>query len=57
MKFVFTEHIDYGVKTDLNCDCEKSLMNFKKYRQIYKDKINLKMGYGIWYSNKNYRPV
>ena len=40
----FTEHIDYGVKTDLNCDCEKSLMNFKKYRQIYKDKINLKWG-------------
>lgn len=40
----FTEHIDYGVKTDLNCDCEKSLMNFKKYRQIYIDKINLKWG-------------
>lgn len=40
----FTEHIDYGVKTDLNCDCEKSLAKFRKYKEIYKDKITLKWG-------------
>ena len=29
----FTEHIDYGVKTDLNCDCAKSLTKFNEYRK------------------------
>lgn len=40
----FTEHIDYGVKTDLNCDCEAYQKEFQRCTKIYKDKINLKFG-------------
>lgn len=40
----FTEHIDYGVKTDLNCDCAKSLAEFNEYKEKYRDKITLKWG-------------
>lgn len=40
----FTDHIDYGVKTDLNCDCEKSLAQFNEYKEKYQGKIILKWG-------------
>ena len=36
----FTEHIDYGVKTDLNCDCQKYLEKFTTGLKIF---INLKL--------------
>lgn len=40
----FTEHIDYGVKTDLNCNCPQYLQKFKQCQQQFQGKISLKLG-------------
>lgn len=40
----FTEHIDYGVKTDLNCDCPQYLQKFIYCQQQFQGKITLKLG-------------
>lgn len=40
----FTEHVDHGVKTDLNCNYLEYLKEFRRCKEIYKDKINLKFG-------------
>lgn len=40
----FTEHIDYGVKTDLNCDCQKYLEKFTYYQKLFSPQIKLKFG-------------
>jgi len=40
----FTEHVDHGVKTDLNCNYSQYLKEFKRCNEIYKDKITLRFG-------------
>ncbi|GKU24279.1 histidinol-phosphatase HisJ family protein [Clostridium folliculivorans] len=40
----FTEHVDHGVKTDLNCDYEKYVEEFKRCKEKYKDQIAIKLG-------------
>ena len=40
----FTDHIDYGTKYTFSCDCDKYYKNFIRYKEIFKDKINLKFG-------------
>ncbi|ASW43314.1 histidinol-phosphatase HisJ family protein [Clostridium isatidis] len=40
----FTEHVDYGVKTDLNCNYYEYRKEFNRCKERYKDKITLKFG-------------
>jgi len=40
----FTEHVDYGVKTDLNCDYKSYYKEFLRCKEVYEDKIRLKFG-------------
>jgi len=40
----FTEHMDYGVKTDLNCDCEKYVEEVRRCQALYGDKIAIRLG-------------
>ncbi|MBK1812181.1 histidinol-phosphatase HisJ family protein [Clostridium sp. YIM B02505] len=40
----FTEHVDHGVKTDLNCDYEKYVEELKRCQEKYKDQIAIKLG-------------
>ena len=40
----FTEHVDYGVKTDDNCDYEQYLLEFSRCRDKYKGQIAIKLG-------------
>lgn len=40
----FTEHVDHGVKTDLNCNYIEYLKEFNRYKEIYNNKIRLKIG-------------
>lgn len=40
----FTDHVDYGVKTDLNCDCESYLKEIRRYQSIYQNQIKIKFG-------------
>lgn len=40
----FTEHIDYGVKTDLNCDMPAYFKEFTRCKNIFSDQINLRFG-------------
>lgn len=40
----FTEHVDYGVKTDLNCDYAAYLKEFERCKEKYKARITLKFG-------------
>lgn len=40
----FTEHIDYGVKTDLNCDCEAYLREVRRCQELYGGKIRIRFG-------------
>lgn len=40
----FTEHIDYGVKTDLNCNCEDYKKEFLICKNKFGNKINMKFG-------------
>lgn len=43
-EIAFTEHVDYGVKTDDNCDYEAYFNELYKIRDQYKDKIRIKAG-------------
>lgn len=38
----FTEHIDYGVKIDLNCNCEAYIKEFLKCKNKFRYNINIK---------------
>lgn len=40
----FTEHIDYGVKTDLNCNCDKYFRELKRCRDMWGDKLKIRSG-------------
>ncbi|CUU46237.1 histidinol-phosphatase HisJ family protein [Clostridium beijerinckii] len=40
----FTEHVDYGVKVDINCDYIAYINEFNRCREKYKDKITMKLG-------------
>lgn len=40
----FTEHIDYGVKTDLNCDCDAYLQEVRRCQDLYGDRIRIRLG-------------
>ena len=40
----FTEHIDYGVKTDTNCDCAAYQKEIERCRERFRDDITIRMG-------------
>ncbi|GFZ32382.1 phosphatase [Clostridium zeae] len=40
----FTDHVDYGVKTDLNCDYIEYIKEFKRCKERYSNEITLKLG-------------
>ncbi|OCL26878.1 histidinol phosphate phosphatase [Orenia metallireducens] len=40
----FTEHVDYGVKGDLNCDYNTYIKEFQRCKKEYEDQIVLKIG-------------
>lgn len=40
----FTEHVDYGVKTDLNCNYTAYIKEFQRCKEKYKNEINIKLG-------------
>jgi len=40
----FTEHIDYGVKTDLNCNCEDYFRELDRCRDRWGDKLKIRSG-------------
>ncbi len=40
----YTEHIDYGVKTDINCDCEAYWKEIERCRKLYETRIAIKGG-------------
>lgn len=40
----FTEHVDHGVKTDLNCDYKAYIKEFQRCKEKYKDQIIVKLG-------------
>lgn len=40
----FTEHIDYGIESITNCDCDAYYKEFQRCKQIYGNKVNLKFG-------------
>lgn len=40
----FTEHVDYGVKTDLNCDYVAYIKELKRCKEKYQSRITLKLG-------------
>ena len=52
----FTEHIDHGCSTSFCCNCDEYLKAFKKYKDVYKDKITLKFGieFGAQAHHKKY---
>lgn len=43
-EIAFTEHVDYGVKTDLNCDYEGYFQTLDEMKQRYSDVITIKNG-------------
>lgn len=43
-EIAFTEHVDYGVKTDLNCDYEKYFEELAQMKQKYEGKISIRKG-------------
>lgn len=43
-ELAFTEHVDYGVKTDLNCDYERYFQMLHEMQAKYADVISIKMG-------------
>lgn len=43
-EIAFTEHVDYGVKTDLNCDYEGYFAEIAKMKEKYDGKIVIKTG-------------
>lgn len=40
----FTEHVDYGVKTDLNCNYEAYIQEFQWCKEKFKEQIVIKLG-------------
>ena len=40
----YTEHIDYGVKTDINCDCEAYWKEIRRCRELFGNRITIKGG-------------
>ena len=40
----FTEHVDYGVKTDLNCNYEAYIKEFQRCKEKFKEQIVIKLG-------------
>ena len=40
----FTEHIDYGVKEALNCNCEAYFEELKRCRQEWENRICIRSG-------------
>lgn len=43
-EIAFTEHVDYGVKTDLNCDYENYFKELERIRQKYQGKLTVRAG-------------
>lgn len=43
-EIAFTEHVDYGVKTDLNCDYEHYFPLLKEMQEKYQGKLRIKKG-------------
>lgn len=43
-EIAFTEHVDYGVKTDLNCDYEAYFEEVRKLSEKYAGQISIKCG-------------
>ncbi len=43
-EIAFTEHVDYGVKTDLNCDYEQYFAELSNMREKYGDKLKIRTG-------------
>lgn len=43
-EIAFTEHVDYGVKTDLNCNYEKYFSELHRMQEKYGDRIRIKKG-------------
>lgn len=43
-EIAFTEHVDYGVKTDINCNYEKYFAEIEKMKKQYGEKITIKAG-------------
>lgn len=40
----FTEHIDYGVKTDMNCDCNAYFKEISRCRDLWGSRIRIRSG-------------
>ena len=40
----FTEHVDYGVKTDLNCDYDAYFKEIESLKRRYEDRITIRAG-------------
>ena len=43
-EIAFTEHVDYGVKTDLNCDYATYFEEIKRLQEKYAEQIRIKYG-------------
>ena len=43
-EIAFTEHVDHGVKTNLNCDYESYFKEIKEMKEKYKGKLTIKTG-------------
>ncbi len=43
-EIAFTEHVDYGVRTDLNCNYKKYFIELSRLREEYGDRLNIKAG-------------
>lgn len=43
-EIAFTEHVDYGVKTELNCDYNRYFQEIEALRKKYKGRLNIKAG-------------
>ena len=43
-EIAFTEHVDYGVKTDLNCDYENYFKELERITQKYQGKLTVRAG-------------
>lgn len=43
-EIAFTEHVDYGVKTDLNCNYSKYFEEIDRLKQKYKNQLTIKAG-------------
>lgn len=43
-EIAFTDHVDYGVKTDENCEYEKYFKELKELKEKYRGKLTIKNG-------------